>query len=51
MWVNAESELRYPVQFSGTERKVYLKGEAYFAVTKQVGKPLSFVLGIPGSLY
>ena len=22
VWVNAESELRYPVQFSGTERKV-----------------------------
>ena len=39
VWVNAESELRYPVQFSGTERKVYLKGEAYFAVTKQVTKP------------
>ena len=38
VWVNAESELRYPVQFSGTERKVYLKGEAYFAVTKQVTK-------------
>ena len=39
VWGNAESELRYPVQFSGTERKVYLKGEAYFAVTKQVTKP------------
>lgn len=45
VWVNAESELRYPVQFSGTERKVYLKGEAYFAVTKQVGKPFVVCVG------
>ena len=45
VWVNAESELRYPVQFSGTERKVYLKGEAYFAVTKQAGKPFVVCVG------
>ena len=45
VWVNAESELRYPVQFSGTERKVYLKGEAYFAVTKQVTKPFVVCVG------
>lgn len=38
VWLNAESELKYPVRFSGTERKVYLKGEAYFAVAKQAGK-------------
>lgn len=38
VWLNAESELKYPVHFSGSERKVYLKGEAYFAVTKQEGK-------------
>lgn len=35
VWLNAESELRYPVHFNGQERKVYLKGEAYFSVTKQ----------------
>lgn len=39
VWLNAESELRYPVQFSGPERKVYLKGEAYFEVIKQEGVP------------
>lgn len=38
VWLNAESELKYPVHFSGSERKVYLKGEAYFAVTKQEGQ-------------
>ena len=38
VWLNSESELRYPVRFVGKERKVYLKGEAYFAVTKQKGQ-------------
>lgn len=32
VWLNAESELRYPVQFVGDKRQVYLKGEAYFDV-------------------
>ena len=30
VWLNAESELRFPVQFGTGEREVYLKGEAYF---------------------
>ena len=33
VWLNAESELYYPVVFGETERKVMLKGEAYFQVT------------------
>ena len=32
VWMNSESELRYPVSFHGSERRVYLKGEAYFEV-------------------
>jgi transmembrane sensor len=32
VYMNAMSELRYPVQFSGDRRKVELKGEAYFDV-------------------
>lgn len=32
VWLNAESELRYPVQFLMNNRTVYLKGEAYFEV-------------------
>ncbi|MFR7876339.1 MAG: FecR domain-containing protein [Butyricimonas paravirosa] len=27
--LNSESELRYPVVFTGEQREVYLKGEAY----------------------
>ena len=32
VYLNAESELTYPVKFSGKDRRVYLKGEAYFEV-------------------
>lgn len=39
VWLNAESELKYPLHFKGKERQVYLKGEAYFAVTKRANQP------------
>lgn len=39
VFLNSESELKYPVHFSGNERKVYLKGEAYFNVKRNVNKP------------
>ena len=32
IWMNSASALSYPVCFTGNERKVYLKGEAYFQV-------------------
>lgn len=34
IWLNCESTLRYPVNFSKNERKVFLDGEAYFEVKK-----------------
>ena len=37
--LNAGSELRYPVAFAAAERKVYLKGEAWFEVAKDTGRP------------
>ena len=37
--LNAGSELRYPVAFASAERKVYLKGEAWFEVTKDTERP------------
>ncbi|MFR7879195.1 MAG: FecR family protein, partial [Butyricimonas paravirosa] len=39
VWLNAQSELRYPVQFIGNQRVVYLKGEGYFEVTSNEEKP------------
>lgn len=42
VWLNAASSLRYPVRFSGNERKVTLTGEAYFEVTK--AKHLPFIV-------
>ena len=33
VWLNSESELRFPTAFTGNEREVELKGEGYFSVT------------------
>ncbi|MGM9477575.1 FecR domain-containing protein [Pedobacter sp. GSP4] len=38
VWLNAESSLKYPAVFNGGERKVELKGEAYFEVAKLANK-------------
>lgn len=45
--LNSASELRYPVRFSGAERRVFLCGEAYFDVAKDTGHP--FVVETGGS--
>lgn len=45
IWLNAESELKYPVQFEATQRKVYLKGEAYFEVAKNEHSPFIVITG------
>lgn len=37
--LNSESELRYPVTFTGDSRTVYLSGEAWFTVAKEVTRP------------
>lgn len=39
VWLNAQSTLIYPSHFSNKERKVILKGEAYFNVAKNPRKP------------
>lgn len=39
VWLNAETSLSYSTNFSGKERIVELKGEAYFEVAKNEKKP------------
>ena len=45
VWLNSESELRFPVNFTGDERRVFLKGEAYFQVAKDETKPFRVETG------
>ncbi len=39
VWLNADSKISFPSQFSGKERKILLKGEAYFAVVHNAKQP------------
>lgn len=41
VWLNSESELYYPVQFSSTARPVKLSGEAYFEVARDTLRPFT----------
>lgn len=45
VWLNACSELTYPVSFNNATRQVSLKGEAYFEVAKDTDHP--FVVQTP----
>ncbi|MBK3515847.1 FecR family protein [Carboxylicivirga marina] len=47
VWLNSESRLKYPVQFTGDVREVELIGEAYFEVAHHVSK--SFIVKAPHS--
>jgi ferric-dicitrate binding protein FerR (iron transport regulator) len=44
VWLNAASSLRFPTRFTGSERTVYLTGEAYFEVAANVKQPFSVQL-------
>ncbi|WP_257656975.1 FecR family protein [Parapedobacter lycopersici] len=43
VWLNAASAIRYPTAFDGEERRVTLKGEAYFEVAHDRDKPFIVV--------
>ena len=44
VWLNSDSEIRYPVAFGKDRRTVFLSGEAYFEVTKDAVRPFYVVL-------
>lgn len=37
--LNSESKLKFPILFNGKDRIVYLEGEAYFRVKRNINKP------------
>ena len=39
VWLNASTSMRFPTAFAGSERKVEIKGEAYFEVAKNAAMP------------
>jgi transmembrane sensor len=39
VWLNSETQLKFPVKFPAAERAVVLTGEAYFEVAHQSGRP------------
>lgn len=39
VWLNSATTMRYPVTFSGNVREVYVQGEAFFEVSKDVNRP------------
>lgn len=47
VWLNAASSIRFPVVFTGKERKVTITGEAYFEVAKN--KQMPFKVAANGS--
>jgi transmembrane sensor len=54
VWLNAESSIRFPAAFSGSERRVEIKGEAYFEVaasrSKKTGGRIPFLVEASGML-
>lgn len=43
VWLNAASSIRYPVAFTGNERRVELTGEAYFEIEKDAQRPFHVI--------
>lgn len=43
VWLNAASSITYPVDFTGNERRVNIKGEAYFEVAHNANMPFKVI--------
>lgn len=47
VWLNAASQLRFPFNFTGTKREIYLEGEAWFKVAPNSQQP--FIVHTPNT--
>lgn len=47
VWLNAASSITYPTAFVGAERRVSIRGEAYFEVMKNAVMPFSVSIAAP----
>jgi transmembrane sensor len=45
VWLNAASSIKYPIGFTGNERRVEVSGEVYFEVTRNGKMPFRVVAG------
>lgn len=45
VWLDAASSIRFPIIFTGNERKVFITGEAYFEVAKNEKMPFKVKAG------
>ena len=45
VWLNSDSDLEFPSAFVGAERKVKVRGEAYFEIAKDPSKPFKVEVG------
>lgn len=44
IWVNAETEVKYPVKFPAHERRIFVSGEAYLEVAHNADAPFTVVM-------
>ncbi len=56
VWLNSKSSFRYPKEFKGVDRKVFLNGEAFFDVAKDKRHPFKietrkFEIGVLGTKF
>ncbi|MDR1414322.1 MAG: DUF4974 domain-containing protein [Odoribacteraceae bacterium] len=45
VWLNSETEMRYPVEFPGRDRVVHVTGEAFFKVARDTLRPFVVLAG------
>ena len=45
VWLNAASSIKFPVAFTGSERRVEITGEAYFEIAHNPSKPFKVIKG------